>query len=139
MLLSFRQAPRADFRCGARNENAKCDPESDYPCCSQRGWHAGIFRIAELVDPTGRAWENPLRCWAAQLDSSEHRFRRCGNSDTHCSCIGCVDYRRPVEERLRDSEALWQLAVQKQNGVDRGSRSLPRGIFGQCHKQFWPA
>ncbi|KAI8502532.1 hypothetical protein Bbelb_201200 [Branchiostoma belcheri] len=67
---------RDDARCGAgyttadHGRTAECDPDSNFPCCSDTNW--------------------------------------CGNSILHCSCAGCVDYRKKgrLDSQQREQEDL---------------------------------
>ncbi|XP_071829570.1 uncharacterized protein [Apostichopus japonicus] len=104
---------RQDYRCGAGfpaayGQDAECDPDGPYPCCSPWKW---CGNTADHCDCDGctdyRPYRQDSRCGAgfpavygedAECNPDGHNpccspWHWCGNSADHCDCDGCTDYR----------------------------------------------
>jgi len=108
---------RQDARCGHLFDGAKCDPDSEFYCCSEYGFcgntteHCGCDKcvdsrlvIIDKVRSDARCGskfpldENgtPSQCGGNLPCCSPHGW--CGNFKEHCSCDSCVDYRSEEEK-----------------------------------------
>ncbi|CAH1233427.1 Hypp738 [Branchiostoma lanceolatum] len=107
---------RSDKRCGksypAPGANpGQCDPNGDSPCCSSSGWcgkTAGHCTCNGCVNYGPKMWRSDNRCGngypapGAKTGQCDPKGPTpccsssgwCGNTAGHCTCSGCVDYRR---------------------------------------------
>ncbi|XP_077985433.1 uncharacterized protein LOC144440064 [Glandiceps talaboti] len=109
---------RADLRCGAaypqhNGSPTECDPNSIHPCCSTSSWcgntpaHCVCNGCINYKEQVSQLWRDDLRCGPsfdldngspAQCDPDSDfpccsTSGWCGNTEGHCECIGCINYK----------------------------------------------
>ncbi|XP_035660233.1 uncharacterized protein LOC118404941 [Branchiostoma floridae] len=120
--IDYRPKWREDWKCGssfpALGANpGQCNPKSDTPCCSSNGWCGNTpdhCTCSGCIDYRPK-WRDDLKCGTRYpaLGANPGQCNPsgtypccspvgwCGNTDDHCKCSGCVDYRPKWRSDLR--------------------------------------
>eukprot|EP00058_Branchiostoma_floridae_P001425 XP_002586913.1 hypothetical protein BRAFLDRAFT_105135 [Branchiostoma floridae] len=121
--IDYRSKWRSDSRCGssypAPGANpGQCNPNSGTPCCSSGGWcgsSSAHCTCSGCVDYRPAKWRSDLRCGSSYPAPGANPGQCnpnsgtpccssggwCGSSSAHCTCSGCVDYRKLVIQRSK--------------------------------------
>ncbi|KAJ8049842.1 Lectin-B [Holothuria leucospilota] len=148
---------RSDSRCGQDyptddGEPARCDPDSIAHCCSGYGWCGGTSdhctcddcidyrEIKYNVRYDGRCGGNhplkngePAECKPESTNFCCSASGWCGNTNSHCQCDDCVDYRE-IKYNIR-SDGRCGTGNRLKNG--QPAECSPDGEYFCCSEYGW--